>query len=986
MGTKNIIGNLTVDGSVAVSDELTVNGHKVITALPAAGEDLGGVKSGGDVTITEGVITVNDDSHNHTIENVDGLQSTLAGKAAVDHSHVLTPTTTSVVKEINSGSGSFTPTTKYLHETTASAAPNAHTHSVAVSGTTGENSGTGVSVVTGVTSNGTATALTGVQVTAQPTISLAEDTSSATGRAQYVKSIAGGSGDLTTDTTATDGIQYVESVSGGSAVSKTTKYMKFSAGTTPKSGATPNHTATPTEEPGEEGVTVVTGVAANGTATALTGVKVTANPTIDLTANTATATGRITYVESISGGSGSLTTDTTATNGIKYVEGISSTGASASGTAKAGSETHTHTYSKASLSGSNSSHTVKYMKFSAGTTPPSSATPNTTSTNSGANSGTAVTALTGVKVTTQPTIGLTANTATATGRIKYVESISGGSGSLKSYDAATDGTAKTSSGRIQYVHDVSHTAASLTGTTTFVTAQGTFSAGTTPVSSASFTGSAVTSGANSGDAVTAVTGVGANGTASALTGVKVSSSSSAAPGGHTHTVTVSGTTGNNSGTGVSAVNASVSGTLLTLTTVTAAPHTHTHSYGNSTALTTSENSGANFNAATAVAANGTATVLTGVKASSTASVAPSGHTHSVTAAGSIELTRGTAPSLGKATTGTVGISGGSIGKTIYYLEHGHTGASATTKYLSASASGTAVGANGTASVAPSGHTHAYDKTTSITLTAGTAPSMNFNTETTTDTPYVASATNSSLTLSHTSTASGGPSATTTFVTGVTGGTTSATTKYLHHSHSAASATTKYLSASASGTAVGANGTATVLTGVKASSTADVAPLEHTHSYAKTTSISLTAGTAPSMNFNTGSSSDTPYISAVSGGSAVEPITKYLHHTHTAASATTRYMSATASGTAVGANGTATVLTGVKASGTATVAPNEHTHTFSDDATTAATTASPVTVITDLTANTTPATGDIAYLESATHTHTGASVKTTDTVLKSVTID
>jgi hypothetical protein len=49
--------------------------------LPAAGSSLGGVKSGGDVTISSGVITVNDDSHNHTIANVDGLQNKLDGKA-----------------------------------------------------------------------------------------------------------------------------------------------------------------------------------------------------------------------------------------------------------------------------------------------------------------------------------------------------------------------------------------------------------------------------------------------------------------------------------------------------------------------------------------------------------------------------------------------------------------------------------------------------------------------------------------------------------------------------------------------------------------------------------------------------------------------------------------------------------------------------------------------------------------------------------------
>ncbi len=48
--------------------------------LTAAGTELGGVKSGGDVTINDGVITVKDDSHNHVISNVDGLQTALDSK------------------------------------------------------------------------------------------------------------------------------------------------------------------------------------------------------------------------------------------------------------------------------------------------------------------------------------------------------------------------------------------------------------------------------------------------------------------------------------------------------------------------------------------------------------------------------------------------------------------------------------------------------------------------------------------------------------------------------------------------------------------------------------------------------------------------------------------------------------------------------------------------------------------------------------------
>lgn len=46
--------------------------------LSPAGEDLGGVKTGGDVTITNGIITVNDNSHSHTIENISGALDALS--------------------------------------------------------------------------------------------------------------------------------------------------------------------------------------------------------------------------------------------------------------------------------------------------------------------------------------------------------------------------------------------------------------------------------------------------------------------------------------------------------------------------------------------------------------------------------------------------------------------------------------------------------------------------------------------------------------------------------------------------------------------------------------------------------------------------------------------------------------------------------------------------------------------------------------------
>lgn len=50
------------------------------TSYSAAGTSLGLVKTGGDVTISSGVITVKDNSHNHTISNVTGLQTALDAK------------------------------------------------------------------------------------------------------------------------------------------------------------------------------------------------------------------------------------------------------------------------------------------------------------------------------------------------------------------------------------------------------------------------------------------------------------------------------------------------------------------------------------------------------------------------------------------------------------------------------------------------------------------------------------------------------------------------------------------------------------------------------------------------------------------------------------------------------------------------------------------------------------------------------------------
>ena len=93
---------------------------------------------------------------------------------------------------------------------------------------------------------------------------------------------------------------------------------------------------------------------------------------------------------------------------------------------------------------------------------------------------------------------------------------------------------------------------------------------------------ALTTSGNSGSAVAAVTGYGSFSGGSITPVTKYLT--------HTHT----------------------GASLGTPSTKNAAPHTHTHSYGSSTALTTSGNSGTNFDAVTGVTGNGTATAITGI--------------------------------------------------------------------------------------------------------------------------------------------------------------------------------------------------------------------------------------------------------------------------------------------------------------------------------------------------------------------------------------
>nr|DAL08573.1 MAG TPA_asm: Head fiber protein [Caudoviricetes sp.] len=78
-------GLSTNDYTTAEKDKLggieaNANNYSLPVATSTA---LGGVKSGTDITVdTSGNVSVNDDSHNHVISNVDGLQTALDGKVS----------------------------------------------------------------------------------------------------------------------------------------------------------------------------------------------------------------------------------------------------------------------------------------------------------------------------------------------------------------------------------------------------------------------------------------------------------------------------------------------------------------------------------------------------------------------------------------------------------------------------------------------------------------------------------------------------------------------------------------------------------------------------------------------------------------------------------------------------------------------------------------------------------------------------------------
>ena len=99
--TVDNTGHVSGTNSVSKADITALGIPAQDTTYGGAGTSLGLVKSGGDVTISNGVITVNDDSHNHTISNIDNLQATLNNKVdKVEGSRLITASEASKLESL----------------------------------------------------------------------------------------------------------------------------------------------------------------------------------------------------------------------------------------------------------------------------------------------------------------------------------------------------------------------------------------------------------------------------------------------------------------------------------------------------------------------------------------------------------------------------------------------------------------------------------------------------------------------------------------------------------------------------------------------------------------------------------------------------------------------------------------------------------------------------------------------------------------------
>ena len=546
------------------------------------------------------------------------------------------------------------------------------------------------------------------------------------------------------------------------------------------------------------GVTALTGVKVSSTSSAAPGGHThdySKTTSVNLTANTETDTGRITYVQSISAGSGSLTAYDASSNGtvktsngnrIKYVDSISEGSVSASSTVTAAPNEHTHTYTTYSLSGSNSSHTTKYLKAT-----PTAASTGTVTISGGSGSLEAYTTATG------GTAAVTNGT-----RVPFITSLTNGSYTPAGSVNFTNGTAPSlGAATTKYLHWDAGTTPSLTITSKSPSKISAWSAGTTPSLTITSKSPSKISAWNAG-------------TVPSLTITSKSPSKISAWSAGTM------------------FNASYSGGILTLSSGTTPSLTY---------AAESVGSASNWSAGTAPSLTYAAESVGSASSWSAGSV-PS-LTYSAETVGSASAwSAGTAPSLTSNTTATGGIQ---------YVHSQGSFSAGTVPPASATFAGTATTSlvtSGTKYYLAHGHTAAtLGGTTTFNTDAIKSVALSASSTSTDGPAYVATATNSSLSL--TSAANAGTTGKNSgigvsAVGGISYTAPTATTYYLAHAHTVPSATTRYLSATPSQTTVTTainNGTNfNAATAVTADGTASVAPNEHTHSYGSSTALTTSA--------------------------------------------------------------------------------------------------------------------------------------------------
>lgn len=399
-------------------------------------------------------------------------------------------------------------------------------------------------VVTGVTLNKQTDSVIGADSTftiTQPTIALATGATAGTGVISVATGITSvsASGDNVTALTGLGSPSTKSAIGASSTFTITQPTIALATDTTSGTGKVQVATGITSASASGDTVAAVTGYASPTSDTFLKGVKVTTQPTVTLTANNSTSTGRITYVES----QGSATTtklSASASGGAVSASGdnvtaLTGLGSPSTKSAIGASSTFTITQPTITLASNGSSGTGRVQVATGGNTSSTTntdwlkgvsvsnetltigaATPNTTylgATASGANtawnSKDAVTAVTGYANTTTDTVLGTASTFSVTNPSVTIASGSSGdvtvatginSATTKYLSASASGTAVGANG----------TGSALTGLGTPTTDDVLGSSSTITVTPTTTYIKGTASGANTAwnnkDAVTAVTG------------------------------------------------------------------------------------------------------------------------------------------------------------------------------------------------------------------------------------------------------------------------------------------------------------------------------------------------------------------------------------------------------------------------------------------------------------------------------------------------